>query len=293
MKPKRGYLVILILLVILVLFINGCLQPAEQDIQKSSIAIEEESPPIEGEANNQAAVNPPQQEATAYQPAVQEPKVQENKNNDKFIVANPFDLSKISAISKFRSCAGHDYSGLNANGEKETQRSMKHYLNAADSVVGSNDKVKVYAPFDGKIASIDDDFASFEGKQRGQQIWLSGESADDWVFVFFHVDLLQSIKKDTRVKAGQHIGYANFENAPNFDFTLKKFGFFGPNTIESPFLHLSQEVVKLYTDKGLAVDNFVIQKNVRDAKPCTCTGEYCFFPTNSPESNPEDWVVVK
>ena len=52
-----------------------------------------------------------------------------NVENQKFITANPFNLSQISAISKFRSCVGHDYSGLNANGKEETKRSMKHYLN--------------------------------------------------------------------------------------------------------------------------------------------------------------------
>ncbi len=213
-------------------------------------------------------------------------------DNDKFILANPFDLAQISAISKFRSCVGHDYSGFNADGEKETQRSMKHYLNGIDSVAGYSDKVKVYAPFDGKIAYIDDDFASFEGKQRGQQIWLSGDSTGDWVFVFFHVDLLGPIKKGTEVKAGQHIGYANLENSPNFDITLKKFGFFGPNTIESPFLHMNQEVVEQYTNKGLRFEDLIISKSVRDSKLCPCTGEYCSFPSNSPENNPEDWVVI-
>ena len=225
-------------------------------------------------------------------PEITETDKPEELRDDKFIVANPFDLSQISAISKFRSCVGHDYSGFNADGERETQRSMKHYLNGINSVAGSSNKAKVYAPFDGKITYIDEDFASFEGKQRGQQIWLSGDSTGDWVFVFFHVDLLESITKDTKVKVGQHIGYANFENAPNFDFTLKRSGFLGPNTIESPFLHMSPEVVEQYTNKGLKIEDFVVSKSVRDSDPCSCTGEYCAFPSNSPENNPEDWVMI-
>ncbi|MBI2148888.1 hypothetical protein HYU23_04360 [Candidatus Woesearchaeota archaeon] len=210
--------------------------------------------------------------------------------NDKFIVVNPFDLSQVSSISKFRSCVGHDYSGYNSNKEIETQRSMKHYLNGISSAVGYNNKIKVYAPFDGKISYIDDDFASFEGNQRGQQIWISGSSAGDWVFVFFHIDLLQSIKRNTEVKSGQHIGYANLDNSPNFDIVLKKFGIFGRNTIESPFMHMSLDVINQY--KGLNLDDFIISKSVRDSKPCPCTGEYCSFPSNSPENNPEDWVVI-
>ncbi len=216
----------------------------------------------------------------------------EKIRDDRFIVANPFDLSQISAISKFRSCVGHDYSGFNADGEQETQRSMKHYLNGINSVVGSSTKAKVYAPFDGKIIYIDEDFASFEGKQRGQQIWLSGKSTGDWIFVFFHIDLLEPITKGTEVKAGQHIGYANFENAPNIDITLKKSGFFGPYTIESPFLRMSLEVVQQYANKGLKFEDFIVSKSVRDSKPCPCSGEYCSFPSNSPENNPEDWVMI-
>ncbi|MBI2581950.1 hypothetical protein HYV87_02355 [Candidatus Woesearchaeota archaeon] len=229
-----------------------------------------------------------------------EPKIQQTDkienaivNDDKFIVANPSDLSHISAISKFRSCVGHDYSGFNADREQETQRSMKHYLNGIDSVVGSSDKIKVYAPFDGKIVRIEEDFASFEGKQRGRQIWLSGESTGDWVFVFFHVDLLEPISEGTLVEAGQHIGYANLDTAPNFDITLKKFGFLGPNTVESPFLHMNSEVVAQYTNKGVKFEELIVPKSVRDAKPCSCSGEYCSFPSNSPENNPEDWVLIE
>ncbi len=213
-------------------------------------------------------------------------------SNSKFIVANPFDLSQVSAISKFRSCVGHDYSGYNAYKERETQRSMKHYINGISSVVGSSDKVKVYAPFDGKIVYIDDDFASFEGKQRGQQIWLSGSSTGGRVFVFFHVDLLSSITEGIEVEAGQHIGYANLNNSPNFDIALKKAGNIGPHTFESPFLYVGVEVANQYEAIGIDLDYLIISKSARDLEPCSCIGEYCSFPSNSPESNPEDWVIV-
>ena len=79
MKSKRGYLLILILFVILVIFISGCAQPAEQDIQKSPITIEEDSLPKEGEANNLTDIIPQQQDVTVNQPAVQETKAQETR----------------------------------------------------------------------------------------------------------------------------------------------------------------------------------------------------------------------
>ncbi|MBI1970904.1 hypothetical protein HYS47_04095 [Candidatus Woesearchaeota archaeon] len=271
---KRTIFIFLLSGFLCLLFISGC----TKKIQESP---DEKSQVPSGLSDAQKKL-PQQQDAIVY----------DDEFDDKFIVATPFDLTQVSEISKFRSCVGHDYSGFNANGEREMQRSMKHYLNGINSVIGSGDKVKVYAPFDGKITYIDEDFASFEGKQRGQQVWLSGKSTDGWVFVFFHINLLGPIQKDTNVKAGQHIGYANLENSPNFDITLKKFGFFGPNTIESPFLHMSPEVVKQYSDGGLKFEELTISKSERDAEPCSCTGEYCSFPSTSPESNPEDWAVV-
>ncbi|HEX9804392.1 MAG TPA: hypothetical protein VGA67_01815, partial [Candidatus Dojkabacteria bacterium] len=49
--------------------------------------------------------------------------VSEEKN---LITSNPIDLSQISRISKFRSCAGHNFSGYNVQGVRESNRSMKH-----------------------------------------------------------------------------------------------------------------------------------------------------------------------
>ncbi len=83
MKLKRGFLIVL-LSVILVIFISGCAQPPEQDIQKSPTTIEDESSPIEGEANNQTDVTTQQQNVTINQSAVQETKVQETKCSREF-----------------------------------------------------------------------------------------------------------------------------------------------------------------------------------------------------------------
>ena len=230
---------------------------------------------------------------------------------DKFIVANPFDLSQASVISKFRSCVGHDYSGMNSDGKRETKRSMKHYIDAINSLKGTSGQIKVFAPFNGTIMNIEQDFAGFEGKQRGIQVWLSNPNNDGWLFVFFHVDLLSSLKKGSEVKAGELIGYANVDGGENFDITLKKFVFpsFDPSTFDeekkpesmvegsanvltSPFLHMSPEVLKQYQNKGLKVDDFIISKSSRDAKQCECIDESCNFPSNSPQSHPEDWIII-
>lgn len=77
MKLKRGYLILLILSVI---FISGCAQQ-EVEIQPS---VPDESLPIEGEANNVTDINPPQQDVTVTQPAIQETKAQEPKCSREF-----------------------------------------------------------------------------------------------------------------------------------------------------------------------------------------------------------------
>ena len=82
MKSKRGYLVILILSVILVIFISGCVQQTESvnseeavdEISQVAAGLPEESPPIEGEANNLTDITPPQQDVTVTQPATQKQK---------------------------------------------------------------------------------------------------------------------------------------------------------------------------------------------------------------------------
>ncbi len=232
--------------------------------------------------------------------------------SDKFIIANPFDFSQASVISKFRSCVGHDYSGIISEGKQETKRSMKHYIDAISSLKGSSGRIKVFAPFNGSIIHIDQDFVSFEGKQRGVQVWISNPYSDGWLFVFFHIDSLPSVKKGSDVKAGELIGYANVNGGENFDITLKKFVFpnFDPsmfdqkeksnyvgvegsaNVLTSPFLHMTPEVLKQYKSKGLKVDDFIISKPSRDLNPCTCINEECTFPSSNPTSNPEDWVIL-
>ena len=104
----------------------------------------------------------------------------ESLETENFIVANPVDLEQINSISKFRSCAGHDYSGTNVNGEFETQRSMKHYLEPKQGLEPTN-SVKVFAPFDGIISEIEVD-----QDPRGKQVWLS--PGGGWHFIFFHID---------------------------------------------------------------------------------------------------------
>lgn len=196
----------------------------------------------------------------------------EERNVDRltsqFITANPLDLSEISSISQFRSCMGHDYSGKNINGEKETNRSMKHYLGIRDTVPGN--RAKVFAPFHGTIIAVESE-GTGAGPGRGTQVWIRPDAAEDFAFIFFHMDLVSGLSKESRVQSGQLIGYANTEH--NFDIGLKKFERFGgPNIFDSPFNYMESDVLADYEKKGVTPQNIIISKEQRDAAACRFGG---------------------
>ncbi len=217
----------------------------------------------------------------SQQQILSQSKSQPLKVSGKFIVANPIDLSQITSISKFRSCAGHDYSSMNVKGELEKERSMKHYLAPLRSLVGSTGTIKVFAPFDGTITSIEEEQVAI-----GKQVWISGPSTDEWIFVFFHISLLPGLKKGSAVKAGQLLGYADLpQNAHDFDIALKKFQLFSGQVLDSPFNYMAPSVLQHYDAKGVTVDNVITSKETRDASPCTTFG--------GGEDNSQDWVILK
>lgn len=180
-----------------------------------------------------------------------------------FITANPLDLSEISYISPFRSCMGHDYSGKNVIGERENNRSMKHYIGLKNSNPGS--RTKVFAPFDGNIIQVDSEQSSSD-----TQVWIRPNSADEFIFVFFHIDLVPGLTKGSRVQSGQLIGYATIKmKGDSFDIGLKKTGIFtGPNIFDSPFNYMTSEVLKDFEKKGITLQNAIISKDYRDNQPC-------------------------
>ena len=215
---------------------------------------------------------------------------------EKFIISNPLDLSQISSISKFRSCVGHDYSGYNTGGEREKLRTMKHYITAINTLENSTGKLAAFSPFDGKIRSIEGD-AGPENWQRGWQVWLEPDAADGWFFIFFHIDLLEGFKKGSEIKAGELIGYGNVKDAANFDMIVKASnGLRGPSTIDSPFLHMTSDVLKEYSDVGVTLENIILSKEYRDADDCpiklgTESKNDTIFESRGDEIV-EDWVVL-
>ncbi len=196
--------------------------------------------------------------------------------NQQFITASPFDLSQIAAFSQYRSCAGHDYRApAVATGKMEaTPRSMKHYVKVKPEFRGTMDKVAAFAPFDGVISVIDDDF----GGPGDQQIWLTPDtetpwSPRQWQFIFFHLNLADGLTKGSAIKAGQQIGAANLARGPesstdNFDIAMK---FTRPKhrpAIDAVFSHAIPAVLAEYEKYGIIASDLIIPEAVRDANDC-------------------------
>src|SRR3989344_4201393 len=210
------------------------------------------------------------------------------KLNRRFITSNPLDLSQIAGFSKYRSCAGHDFRNPTAaTGKKEdTPRSMKHYVKVRGDLRGKNGVVKALAPFDGKISKVDDDM----GGTDDRQIWLTPDSISpvQWHFIFFHIDLENSLKKGSSVKAGQIIGTANLARGPdgatdNFDIAVKITRPMRTPAVNAPFAHMTQDVLGEYAKYGIAENDLLVSKEKRDATPFPTVaggeGHDIFFPS--------------
>ncbi|HEY4499559.1 MAG TPA: hypothetical protein VJH70_00285 [Candidatus Paceibacterota bacterium] len=196
--------------------------------------------------------------------------------NQQFITANPVDLEQIAAFSQYRSCAGHDYRPPTVTtGELEkTPRSMKHYIKAKPEYRGTQDRVSVFAPFDGEIFLIDNDL----GGPGDQQIWLTPDthhpaSPRHWQFVFFHINLNPSLREGMRVTAGQKIGTANLARGPeyasdNFDFAVKFTRPMHQPAVDEVFSHMTPDVVTEYKRYGITPDKLIIAEAYRDLHDC-------------------------
>lgn len=223
--------------------------------------------------------------------------------NRKFIVVNPIDLSQITGLSKYRSCVGHDFRApVITTGKKEaTPRSMKNYIKVKEELKGKNGVVKAIAPFDGKITNI----ANWEEVKlpEDMEVWLAPDgdpkNPRQWNFIFFHIDLRDDLKKGSKVKAGEVIGYAYLTRGPenstdNFDMSVKFTRPMFPPVIDVPLAHVVDEVLAEYKALGATLTDMEISKEYRDQNSCPITGEErlgdIFFP---PTSDPKDWVYFK
>ena len=201
----------------------------------------------------------------------------EKELSEKFIVVNPLDLSQIRGLSKYRSCAGHDYRGptVQTSRKESTSRSMKHYIKVKEELRGKNGVIKAIAPFDGKISNIEK--RDPESKPYDQQIWLTPDTNSkiprQWNFIFFHIDLNDGLKEGAKVKAGEIIGTAYMtrgrENSTdNFDMAVKFTKPMSPPAIDFPLAHASDEVLAEYENYGVTLSGLEVLEEYRDQNPC-------------------------
>lgn len=208
------------------------------------------------------------------------------KASTSFIVANPLDLTQIHSLSKFRSCAGHNFSGLNVDGQEETYRSMKHYIEPVPTLAQTAKRVKIFAPFNGTITEL-------SRESRGGQVRITPTAAPSWQFIFFHVDLVPAVdRKGAAVTAGQHIGYGNLTAGANFDMGLRSYP--QDYTFASPFSYMSGDILRQYAAVGITPANIITSKAARDAQPCPLepgqSGRDARF---LPGQRPSDWVELR
>lgn len=137
----------------------------------------------------------------------------------KFIVANPVNLSQLSAFSLFRSGEGHDF----ADDYEASGRSMKNYFNVRAELMNTFNAVAIYSPVNGTLAGSDPEQSEIApGVPRGTQLHLvpTGYAAFD--VRLFHINLDPSITVGSTVSAGQFLGYAELRpNSPNFDWAVQ------------------------------------------------------------------------
>lgn len=201
-----------------------------------------------------------------------------------FTVA-PVEASSIIDMSRFRSCAGHDYSGpaVGSPGQHETDRSMKHYV-TIDVRYGDGVEVAVRAMADGVVSAVvtTGDTGDLAGDIT---LTMSGFSQFGyWDLRYMHV--VPTVAAGTRVRAGDVIGVVpptSWSDARNpdgsagllpthpiqFDLALGYHSLipFGEQ-LDSFVRHLDPALALTLGDAGFTVAEAVVPRVERDAQPC-------------------------
>lgn len=195
----------------------------------------------------------------------------------KYISAIPVDLTQIESISKYRSCSGHNRDGYTFDQVLETNRSLKHYFYPIAQIQGTLDKVKMFAPFDGTVASINLEANKVGGRpMNGNGIGLSTPLDKAVLFQFGHIYFVKVFKVGDSVKAGELVGYAAL-GEKEFDFDLDLLGTWpakdGKEILGSVFDHMTPSVLAAFASVGVTPLNTKETKAFRDQNPCDFSGQ--------------------
>lgn len=208
------------------------------------------------------------------------------------ITASPLDVAHVTAVSKFRSCSGHDFSpGVKGHGgpNVERARSMKNYLQTDVPLTPAN-ALPVFAPSDGTIDIQEETFP------LGKQVYIN---ANGWSVRVFHID--PTVTQGAKVKAGDKIGTIAPAKAeellggkrdpsgkvPLYEFDIAVTSQNPPQYV-SMFDVMDATVSKQWAARGFTKENTTITKEQRDAAPCALAPDGENFADMRYNSN--DWV---
>ena len=168
--------------------------------------------------------------------------------------------------------------------------SLKHYWFPISSLQGTTDKVKVFAPFDGTVATISLE-ANKGGLGRvkgGNGLGLSTSVDKNVFFEFGHIYFVKQFVIGDSVKSGELLGYAALGDV-GFDFDIDLLAPSrskdGQEILGSIFDHLSPQVETAFASFGIKVADMKISLLDRAARPCD------FNSGNGRTAS--DWVALK
>ena len=202
-----------------------------------------------------------------------------------FITHVYVDPSYLTAISKYRSVAGHAFSD---NYEK-ADRSLKNYFEPRRSLLGKPPSIPVFAPATGTLASITPEgnlLAS--GEPRGYQISLVPDGYPAFEIRLFHVAVAPTVRAGLHVTAGDALGFANVQEGVDFDWAVGAawnapplFDMNGGNQVPkapgyrllSPFDMMNDETFANYARYGVTDRSaFVVPLAYRETHPTAASG---------------------
>ena len=203
----------------------------------------------------------------------------------KFITHVNVDPGYLTAISKYRSVAGHAFS----DNYEPPNRSLKNYFEPRRSLLGKAPSIPVYAPATGTLATITPEGSLLaSGEPRGYQISLAPDGYPAFEIRLFHVALAPAVRAGLHVNAGDVLGLAHVQEGIDFDWAVgvawdapPLYDMNGGNQVPkapgyrlvSPFDVMTDEAFTDYAPYGVTDRSaFVVPLAYRETHPTAASG---------------------